>query len=149
MSRAVFRGWIDYDRGFHPKGIENIRAAVVERAYRDYVIAAKKVVSYRGDYIGKNTKRTAGRKGRSANTNWNREQDYMDAVFTVETIYGWFTSPRFMLFSDLATGEEIIHAANRFVWEWSRDKWPFSAVFPSADQDVIKGTMRGAKSKYA
>lgn len=131
---GVYRG--AYGMKYHKNGIAEIRAAVINQAYQDYVEACKFIFVMESDIDGFNvdqyrTQRLRAIRKLVAGTReyeMRVETKLSNARWTVMSCERFFRSEHFALFADSVSGEKLIEQAHHIIQEWAEDKVETTAV---------------------
>ena len=130
--------------GIHPNGLKEIRAAVLEQAYEDYIDACTFLLMIQPEITGRNVDRyreSQMRRLRKASANdggaeRRLQTKLMDANTTIIQCEAFFRSQNFELFSDAVTGEALIEQANRTLKAWIHDERDTTSLWVRPGQEV-------------
>lgn len=132
------------DEGIHPTGLREIRAAVIEQAYEDYMEACKFLLVIQPEITGKNVDRYRDKQLRavqkaSANDNGferRLQTRLLDANNMVLQCEAFFRSQTFEIFADDVTGEALIEQAHKVLKAWIDDQRDTTSLWIRPGQEA-------------
>ena len=144
------------DDGIHPNGLKEIRAAVLEQAYEDYIDACKFLLMIQPEITGRNVDQYRERqlkRLRSASANEGGAErrlqtKLMDANTTIIQCEAFFRSQNFELFSDNIAGEALIEQANRTLKAWIHDERDTTSLWVRPGQEVSGREKERRRKEY-
>lgn len=130
--------------GMHPNGIREIRAAVIEQAYQDYIDACKYLLMIQPEVTGKNVdkyreKQLKVLRNASASDGGAERRlqtKLLDANAMIIQCETFFRSQNFELFSDMVTGEALIEQAHKVIREWIHDERETTSMWIRPGQEM-------------
>lgn len=141
---AVYRQPEGFPEEIHPNGIREIRAAVIEQAYQDYIEACKFLLMIQPEVTGKNVDKYRERQMRilrkaSANDGGAERRlqtKLLDSNAMIIQCETFFRSQNFDIFSDNVTGEALIEQAHRVIKAWIHDERENTSLWTRPGQEM-------------